>query len=111
MKNSFLCLLVLLIFCVGTVSYAKKEETVQSTQGIEINQNIEKAIESKDIKKERKEKKKRSKLYIKKKKQLTKQNHKKRIKQQELKYLEKRLENKKIKLESLTSDQAKGEME
>ena len=58
---------------------------------------------------EQKLKKKRSKVYLKKKKQIKKQEYKKRIKQQELEYLEKRLENKKLKLESLTSDQVKGE--
>ena len=111
MKKSFLCLLVLFSFCLCSVSYAKNEEPVQSTQGIEIDQSIEKSKEPQDIKNEQKQKKNRSKVYLKKKKQIRKQEYKKRFKQQELEYLEKRLENKKLKLESLTSDQVKGEKE
>ena len=38
MKKSFLCLLVLFSFCICTVSYAKNEEPIQSTQGLEIEQ-------------------------------------------------------------------------
>lgn len=111
MKKSFLCLLVLFSFCICTVSYARNEEPVQSTQGIEIDQNIEKSKEPQDIKNEQKQKKNRSKIYLKKKKQIVKQERKKRKQQKELEYLEKRLESKKLKLESLTSDQVKGEKE
>ena len=53
----------------------------------------------------------RSKKYIKYKKNLKKQDFKRTKKQQELEYLEKRLEVKKNKLNSLTSDQEKGEVE
>ena len=109
MKKSFLCLLALLNFCLCSVSYAKNEEPVQSTQGIEIDQQVEKSKEPQDVKYEQKQKKNRSKVYLKKKKQIKKQEFKKKIKEQELEYLEKRLENKKLKLESLTSDQVKGE--
>ena len=111
MKKSFLCLLVLFSFCLCTVSYAKNDEPVQSTQGIEIDQSIEKSKEPQDIKNEQKQKKNRSKIYLKKKKQIAKQERKKRKQQKELEYLEKRLESKKLKLESLTSDQVKGEKE
>ena len=111
MKKSFLCLLVLFSFCICTVSYARNEEPIQSTQGIEIDQNIEKSKEPQDIKNEQKQKKNRSKIYLKKKKQIVKQERKKRRQQKELEYLEKRLESKKLKLESLTSDQVKGEKE
>ena len=109
MKKSFLYLLALFSLCICTVSYAKNEEPIQSTQGLNIEQNLDKTNEPQDIKNEQKLKKKRSKVYLKKKKQIKKQEYKKRIKQQELEYLEKRLENKKLKLESLTSDQVKGE--
>jgi hypothetical protein len=109
MKKSFLCLLALLNFCLCSVSYAKNKEPVQSTQGIEIDQQVEKSKEPQDVKYEQKQKKNRSKVYLKKKKQIKKQEFKKKIKEQELEYLEKRLENKKLKLESLTSDQVKGE--
>ncbi len=111
MKKSFLYLLVLFSFCLCTVSYAKNDEPVQSTQGIEIDPSIEKSKEPQDIKNEQKQKKNRSKVYLKKKKQIRKQEYKKRFKQQELEHLEKRLENKKLELESLTSDQVKGEKE
>jgi hypothetical protein len=111
MKKTFLCLLVLFSFCACTVSYAKNEEPIQSTQGIEIDQNIEKSKEPQDVKFEQKQKKNRSKIYLKKKKQLAKQEYKKKKELKELEYLEKRLENKKLKLDSITSDQVKGENE
>ena len=111
MKKSFLCLLVLFSFCIYNVSYAKNEEPVLSTQGIEIDQNIEKTKTPQDIKIEQKQKKNRSKLYLKKKKQLIKQEYKKKKELKELEYFEKRLENKKLKLESITSDPVKGEKE
>ena len=50
MKKSFLCLLVLFSFCICTVSYARNEEPIQSTQGIEIDQNIEKSKDHKTLK-------------------------------------------------------------
>lgn len=111
MKKSFLCLLVLFSFCICTVSYAKDKEPIQSTQGLEIEQNLDKTKEPQDVKNEQKQKKNRSKIYLKKKKQIAKQEHKKRKQQKELEYLEKRLESKKLKLESLKSDQVKGEKE
>lgn len=111
MKNLFLCLLLLGIISISPSAIAKNDDPIQSTQGIELNQNIEKSKEPKDIKNEQKQRKNRFKKYIKNKKQIEKQEHKKRIKQKELEYLEKRLESKKIKLDSLSSDQVKGEME
>lgn len=111
MKKSFLCLLVLFSFCTCSICYAKNDEPIQSTQGLEIEQNIDKTKEPQDVKNEQKQKKNRSKIYLKKKKQIAKQERKKRIQQKELEYLEKRLESKKLKLETITSDQVKGEKE
>ena len=111
MKKSFLCLLVLFSFALGSVCYSKNNEPIVSTQGIEIEQNLDKTKEPQDVKNEQKQNKNRSKRYLKKKKQIVKQERKKRKQQKELEYLEKRLESKKLKLESLTSDQVKGEKE
>lgn len=111
MKNLGLCFLIVsLLFGVGTVSFAKKvEEPVVSTQGVELNANIEKTQTPKDIKNEQKQKNNRSKIYLKEKKKVDKQNFIKRKKQKELEYFEKRLESKKLELDSLTTDLMKGE--
>ena len=90
---------------------AKDSEPVLSTQGIEVDNSIEKSKPTTEQKNEQKQLKNRSNKYIKHKKELKKQDFKRTKKQQELEYLEKRLEAKKNKLKSLTSDQQKGEVE
>lgn len=112
MFKTILCLLVLLgINFYIPVCNAKDSEPVLSTQGIELDNNIEKSKPATEQKNEQKQIKNRSKKYIKYKKNLKKQDFKRTQKQQELEYLEKRLEAKKSKLKSLTSDQQKGEVE
>ena len=112
MFKMILCLLVLLGigFNMPDCS-AKDSEPVQSTQGIELDNSIEKSKPTPEQINEQKQIKNRSKKYIKYKKNLKKQDFKRTKKQQELEYLEKRLEVKKNKLNSLTSDQEKGEVE
>ena len=112
MFKMILCLLVLLGigFNMPDCS-AKDSEPVQYTQGIELDNSIEKSKPTPEQKNEQKQIKNRSKKYIKYKKNLKKQDFKRTKKQQELEYLEKRLEVKKNKLNSLTSDQEKGEVE
>ena len=90
---------------------AKDSEPVLSTQGIELDNNIEKSKPSPKQKNEQKQIKNRSKKYIKYKKNLNKQDFKRTKKQKELEYLEKRLEAKKNKLKTLTSNQEKGAVE
>lgn len=82
-----------------------------STQGIEIDENIEKSKVPEDIKNEQKNRKNSSKIYLKQKKKIEKQEYKKRLKQKELEYIKKRLDHKKFKLDSLTPNQEKGEKE
>ena len=111
MIKYFLCLLLLFSFCVGNIAYSKTDEPIMSTQGLEIDENIEKSKVPEDIKNEQKQRNKRSKIYLKKKKKIAKQEYKKKLRQKELEYIKKRLDNKKLKLETLTSDQVKGEEE
>jgi len=105
---------VVLIFLItaGQNSFAKKiQEPVQSTQGVEITEPeaVEKSKISKEEKNEQKDKKNRSIEYIKLRKKIDKQDRRRTYKQKELEYLENRLEIKKQKLESLKSDEVKGE--
>ena len=110
MLKMILCLLVLLGIGLNMPDCsAKDSEPVLSTQGIELDSSIEKSNQTTEQKNEQKQIKNRSKKYIKHKKNLKKQDYKRTKKQQELEYLEKRLEAKKNKLKSLTSDLQKGE--
>ena len=112
MLKMILCFLVLLGIGLNMPDCsAKDSEPVLSTQGIELDSSIEKSKQTTEQKNEQKQIKNRSKKYIKHKKNLKKQDFKRTKKQQELEYLEKRLEVKKNKLNSLTSDQEKGEVE
>ncbi len=102
--------IVLLVFSIGLTSVAKDDEPVYSTQGIEIDGDaVQKSKPTSESKNEQKRKENRSKKYIKYKKELTKQEVVRAKNQKELEYLEKRLEGKQNKLNSLTSDHMKGE--
>lgn len=104
------CIVMLFLICASSVTCAKEDEPAVSTQGISIDSNaVEKSKPSKQDKNEQKLRKNRSSKYIKHKKELQKQDYKRNLKQKELEYLEKRLEKKKSKLNSLTADQEKGE--
>lgn len=111
MKNICLVLVILWSFSIGSLSFAKNNEPVISTQGIELDESVAKSKVTQDVKTEQKQNKNRSKVYLKKKKQIAKKEFLKRKKQQELEYFEKRLENKRLKLESLTPNPEKGEKE
>ncbi len=101
----FMCFLGL---CPG---FAKDDEPVVSTQGIEIDESIAKSKPSTEQKNEQKQIKNRSKKYMKVKHKTIKQDQKRTIKQKELEYLENRLEVKKQKLELLNPTTEKGEKE
>ena len=106
-----LCLVLLLVGTCEISLGAEEKEPAKSTSGVEIPQTITKFL--KPTAKERKEhrqKKKDSEYYIKKNKQITELNLKKKMKQKELDFLQSRLEIKKQKLNDLTSKQPeKGE--
>lgn len=89
-----------------TFSFAKKEEPVVSTQGIEnIEQNLDKTISDKEQKKDWKEKNKEKIKYFKTKKHIEILDSRRSKKQLEIEYLEKRLEAKKTQLDSFNSEQ------
>ncbi len=111
MLKKILCLLFLLGISYFSQVYAIKEEPILSTQGIEIDNSIEKSKPSTEQKNEQKQNKNRSNKYIKHKKALKKQEFKRVKKLQELEYLEKRLEVKKSKLQTLAPNPKKGEEE
>ena len=111
MKNLVLCLLVLVFFGICSASESKDIEPIKSTQGIELQGEVEKSKEPQDIKNEQKQKRNRSKIYLKKKKKIRKQEYKRKLKQRELEHLEKRLETKQLKLDTLTTNPEKGEQE
>lgn len=105
----------LMIIFLGTATFAlpakKEKEPAVSTQGIEIDENIEQSKPSQEQKNEQKELKNRSKKHIRYNKDLKRQNLKKEEKQKELEYLQKRLEIKKNKLETKFPAEVKGEQE
>lgn len=97
------CVLVVACFTFNTqVAEAKNQTKLMSTEGGYVDSNIAKSKTPNDIKKDQKEKKLSAKKYIKNKKEIQKQNYKKIGKEKELEILEMRLEDKKMKLESLT---------
>ncbi len=99
-----------LLFC-SCLSFARSSvEPVQSTQGVEnIEQNLDKSKPPAEQKNEQKNSKNRLNKYLKTKKKIKKQDFKRSVKQKELEFLEKRLDQKKKKLETLTSEVEKGE--
>lgn len=110
MKNVVYIVLALLVLNIfSTIALSKVEEQIYSTQGIEIDKSIEISSTPQDIKNEQIRNKNRSKKYIKNKKKLSKLDFKQRVKQKELEHIEKRLKSKKLKLESLTTSEEKGE--
>ena len=87
MKIVFKCLFAMLVFCCVALPVLSKVEPIQSTQGVEDIEfsNIDKSKPTSE--------------------QINEQ------KQLELEYIQKRLDAKKSKLESLKPDQVKGEKE
>ncbi len=115
MQNFGLYLLVLVLFSgLSADCRTKKSEVpVQSTQGLEstTEQNLKTSEPSKEDKNEQKERQNRSNEYIKLKKKMLRHDIRRLHKEKELEYLEFRLELKKQKLESLGSEEEKGEDE
>ena len=104
--------LISVLLCCNFLNTAYADsEPVQSTEGIELEGNVEKAVSDSEIKKERAEKKKATRLYFKYKKAILKQNKKRLKKEKEIMYLEERLNTKKERLETLSPESEKGETE
>lgn len=107
---SLVLIFVSFLSCLS-VSAKHSTEPVYSTQGVEIDASVAASKPSVDDKNEQKEIRNRSRKYIKYQKTLDKQNAKKTAKEKELEYLQNRLEQKKNKLETMFSDNVKGEQE
>ena len=103
--------LIVYLFVVGSFSLAKDEEPAISTHGIEKGEIKLNTNPSKEQKQEWKQKNKEKKKYFKNKRNIEKQTYKKHKKQQELEYLQKRLEAKQQKLKTLNPTDKKGEKE
>ena len=112
-KKVLVSLFVIFIFLSFVLSsYAKSaEEPVQSTQGLQIDESIEKSKPTSEQKNEQKQSRNRLNKYIRVKKQIKKQHSVRNKKLKELEYLERRLESKQRKLELLDSTIEKGEKE
>jgi uncharacterized membrane protein YgaE (UPF0421/DUF939 family) len=96
------------VLTVNPVISADKEPAV-STEGIEnLDEGIANSKPDTEYKNEQKQQRNRSKKYMKYKNEIKKQNIKRDKAQKELEYLEKRLENKQQRVDSL-SDEEKGE--
>lgn len=113
MKRVFVSLLVMLVLGCITLPVRAKVEPIQSTQGVEDieSSNVDKIKPTSEQINEQKQLQNRSKKYIKNNKEIKKQDKIRAKKQKELEYIQKRLDAKKSKLESLTPDQVKGEKE
>lgn len=104
----------LIIFSLSVPSVvAKQKEVVQSTQGVEVDNSVLKAVKpSAKQRKEQKVKQKKSSDFIKRKKQIMKQDAILDKKQKELEFLQNRLEIKKEKLDDMSLTRGeKGEKE
>ena len=118
MKKVFVYCLVLTVFFVLSIcADAKNKEKIKavSTQGIELEQSITKTVNksSKQEKKELKTKNKNKKKYLKNVSQIKKMRNKKRIKERNLEFYNKRLNIKTNKLKEFEDSQIeeKGENE
>lgn len=107
---SLVLIFVSFLSCLS-VSAKSSTEPVYSTEGVEIDASVAASKPSIEDKNEQKEIRNRSRKYIKYQKTLDKQNAKKTAKEKELVYLQNRLEQKKNKLETMFSDNVKGEQE
>lgn len=106
----YITILGILFSGVEVYALGKAKTPVQSTQGVELNNDIAKS--AKTTFKERQKynkKKKTSQDYIKAKKQIQRVDSLKDKKQKDLEFLQNRLDKKKEKLEVLTSEELKGE--
>ena len=103
---------IIILVLISSMSWVNAEEEIQSTEGITLEEGISKTVSTpdKEYKKEIKQEKKAKNKYLKNISQIKKMRERKRIKQRDLEFLQKRLEVQKYKLEELTSD-VKGEEE
>ena len=107
MKRVIVCFSIFsgLVFLGMTFNgFAKETEVPESTQGIELSGEIETKA-TPEQKNDWKQKRKENKQYFKTKNALKKADYKKLQQEKELKYLEKRLELKQKRLESLNPNQ------
>lgn len=114
MINRIIAIVFLLIgFGISMVCFGAKNETpAVSTQGIEdLDQNVTTSKSTAKYKQTLRAKVKATKKYFKNKKSIKKQQKLQTKKINEIKYLEKRLEEKKIKQESFNPPEVKGENE
>ncbi len=113
MKRVFESLLIMLVLGCITLPVRAKVEPLQSTQGVEDieSSSVDRIKPASEQINEQKQLQNRSKKYIKNNKEIKKQDKIRAKKQKELEYIQKRLDAKKSKLESLTPDQEKGEKE
>lgn len=102
---------IIILVLISSMSWVNAEE-IQSTEGITLEEGISKTVSTpdKEYKKEIKQGKKAKNKYLKNISHIKKMRERKRIKQRDLEFLQKRLEIQKYKLEELTSD-VKGEEE
>lgn len=96
-------------FCPMVTADEAEPHKIQSTEGIELEQNIDKFRPSFHEKNEQIRSRRRYNKYIKTKEKIKKEDYKRTIKEKELEYLERRLEEKKNKLEKLFPENLKGE--
>lgn len=103
---------IIILVLISSMSWVNAEEEIQSTEGITLEEGISKTVSTpdKEYKKEIKQEKKAKNKYLKNISYIKKMRERKRIKQRDLEFLQKRLEVQKYKLEELTSD-VKGEEE
>ncbi len=103
---------IIILVLISSMSWVNAEEEIQSTEGITLEEGISKTVSTpdKEYKKEIKQGKKAKNKYLKNISHIKKMRERKRIKQRDLEFLQKRLEVQKYKLEELTSD-VKGEEE
>ena len=103
------CILMLVVFgLTSEMALAKQDQEIQSTQGYEFTQQEQTQL-NKKTKNEQKSFSNRYNKVIRKKHELQRNETLKTKKEKELKYLESRLNTQKVKLESLSSKEEKGE--
>lgn len=112
MQKFFVYGIIILVLITSMSWVNAKEEEIQSTQGITLEEGISKTVSTpdKEYQKEIKQERKTKNKYLKNISNIKKLREHKRIKQRDLEFYQKRLEQQKYKLEELTSDM-KGEEE
>lgn len=102
MKKFFVYIIGVVVVSMFSLSFAKEE--VKSTEGLKLEQTISKTKDSKSEEKNYKTKRKEKQKYLKNVSNIKKMRNKKRIKERNLEFYNKRLELKKQRLEELSSE-------